>query len=128
VVVEGLEVVLERDLLHQRRGLAGAPVDAPAGQDVEGRDPLGDADGVVVAVGEQRHAVADPDPLGAGGDEGEEHLRRRRVRVLVEPVVLDLPHRVVAELVGEDDLLHAVVEQLRLGRAGRRGDLHLVEE
>src|SRR6185503_17381981 len=51
----------------------------------------------------------------------------RRVRVLVEAVVLDLPHAVIAELIGELDLLDAVAEQLRLAGARRVGDLHLVE-
>ena len=44
---------------------------------------------------------------------GEEHLGRRGVRVLLEEVVLDLPHVLDAELVGELDLLERVLDQLR---------------
>ena len=61
----------------------------------------------------------------AGG--GEEHLGRRRVAVLLEEVVLDLPHVVDAEPVGELDLVERVLEQLvlvvggpRAGAAGAR--------
>src|SRR5262249_37651645 len=72
--------------------------------------------------------VAEAQPLGARRDEGQENLRRRRVRVLVEAVVLDLPGRVVAELVGEHGLRDAVVEGLRLAGAGRIGGLHLEEQ
>ena len=60
---------------------------------------------------------------------GEHHLGRRAVRVLLEEVVLDRPHPVEAELVGEARLLERVAEHagLDLGRErARRG--HLEED
>ena len=42
---------------------------------------------------------------------GEEHLGRRGVAVLLEEVVLDLPHVLDAELVGELDLVERVLDQ-----------------
>ena len=69
--------------------------------------------------------MADPDALRPRRDEGEEDLGRRRVRILVEAVVLDLPDAVVAELVGEHRLLDAVVERPAPRTARRVGDLHL---
>ena len=59
-------------------------------------------------------AVPEPDVLGALRRGGEEHLGRARVRVLLEEVVLDLPHVVDAERVGELDLLERVLDQLVL--------------
>ena len=59
----------------------------------------------------------------------EEHLRCRRVAVLLEEVVLHLPRVVVAEAVGELDLVEGVVEQCVLVvRAPRLGQLQLVED
>ena len=45
---------------------------------------------------------------------GEEHLGRGGVRVLLEEVVLDLPHVLDAELVGELDLVERVLDELVL--------------
>ena len=60
---------------------------------------------------------------------GEEHLGRRRVAVLLEEVVLDLPHVLDAERVGELDLLERVLDQLVLGAVvPRTPDLVLVED
>ena len=42
----------------------------------------------------------------------------RRVRVLLEEVVLDLPHGVEAELVGQLDLVEGVLDELPLGVLG----------
>jgi hypothetical protein len=97
-------------------------------EEVQGRDPFGDADRVVVAVGQKRYAVADPDPFGAGGHEGEEDLRRRRVAVFVEAVVFDGPDAVVAEVVGQNRLIDAGPEQLGLLGPRRLGELHFVEQ
>ena len=63
--------------------------------------------------------MAEPDALRPPGDEGEEDLGRRGMRIFEEPVVLHLPDAVVAERVGEERLLDAVTEHLRLARAGR---------
>ena len=66
--------------------------------------------------------------LGALAGRGEEHLGRRGVAVLLEEVVLDLPGVVVAEPVGELDLVERVVQQLVLVVATPRlGQLQLVE-
>ena len=51
---------------------------------------------------------------GALRARGQEHLRRARVRVLLEEVVLDLPDVVDAQPVGELDLLERLVDQLLL--------------
>ena len=65
-------------------------------------------------------------PLGGGG---QEHLGRRGVRVLLQEVVLDLPHVVEPEPVGELDLLERVEQELRLAAVGPRpGQLVLVED
>ena len=51
------------------------------------------------------------------------------MRVLLEEVVLDLPHRVEADAVGELDLLEGVLDQPLLAVvAPRAGDLVLVED
>ena len=49
------------------------------------------------------------------GDRGEKHLGRARVAVLLEEVVLDLPHVVDAEPIRELALLERVLDQLVLG-------------
>ena len=73
---------------------------------------------------ELRHAdddaVADADVLGLHRAGGEEQLRRRAVRVLLEEVVLDAPHLVEAELVGEPHLLERVHVDGALGLARPR--------
>ncbi len=89
---------------------------------------LGGARRVVVVGDHLADAVAEADPLGVRRRGGEEHLGRRRVRVLVEEVVLDLPRVVEAEPVGELDLLERLVEESMLvpGVPGLR-QLELVE-
>ena len=59
----------------------------------------------------------------------QEHLGRRGVGVLLEEVVLDLPHVVEAQAVGELHLLEGVLEQavLVVGLP-RAGQLVLVED
>ena len=79
---------------------------------------LGDADRVV-HLGHAHHgAVTDPDPFGLHRHGREEELRCRAVRVLLEEVVFDGPHRVEPQLVGELRLLQrvAVHELLVLAR------------
>ena len=83
------------------------------------RDPLGDPRRM---VGRQLDdAVTEADVLRALARRGEEHLGRRRVRVLLEEVVLDLPRVVVAEPVGELDLVERVLEQLDTRRRRSHG-------
>ena len=57
-------------------------------------------------------AVAEADVLGPLRHGGQEHLGRAGVAVLLQEVVLDLPHVVEAEPVGQLDLLEGVLEQL----------------
>ncbi len=67
--------------------------------------------------------------LGALAACREEHFGRRRVAVLLEEVVLDLPHVLDAERVGELDLVERVLDQLVLGAVvPRPTDLVLVED
>ena len=67
--------------------------------------------------------------LGALARGTEEDLWRRRVRVLLQEVVLDLPRVVVAELVRQLDLSQRVLQQLVLRvLAPRPGQLMLVED
>src|SRR5205807_5882861 len=90
--------------------LPEAELDAAAGEEVERRDPLGDADRMVRR--ELDDAMAQSDPLGplAGGP--EEDLGRGGMGVLLEEVVLDHPGVVVAEPVRELNLGERVLEDL----------------
>ena len=67
--------------------------------------------------------------LGALAGRGEEHLGRRRVRIFLEEMVLDLPGEVVAEPVGQFDLVERVLVegQLAVRPPGPR-QLQLVED
>ena len=112
-----------------RRALADAEVDAPVRHDVERRQPLGRARGVIVVRDHLADAVAEANALRARGGGGEEHFRRGGMRVFVEEVMLDLPGVVVAEPVGELDLGERLVEQAALvARSPRLGELHFVED
>ena len=104
--------------LGPRRRARRAELEAPAGQDVEHRRPLGDPDRVVHLRHAHHRAVADADALGLHRHRGEEQLGRRAVRVLLEEVVLDGPHRVEAELVGQPRLLERVAVDGLLGGRG----------
>ena len=73
--------------------------------------------------------MAEADVLGALAGGGQEHLRGRAVAVFLEEVVLDLPGVVVAELVGELDLVERLLEQHVLGVVvPRPRQLQLVED
>ena len=87
---------------------AGAELEPAAGEDVEHGGPLGDADRVVELGDADHDAVPDADVLGLHGAGGEEQLGRGAVRVLLEEVVLDRPHLVEAQLVGQAHLLERV--------------------
>ena len=96
---------------------------------VERRDPLRDPRRVVERRRCLHDAVAEADALGALRDRGEEHLGRAGVAVLLEEVVLDLPHVVDAEPVGELALLERVLDQRVLGVfLPRARELVLVED
>ena len=115
--------------LDRRRRLAGAPFDAAVRHQVERGDAFGDPRRMVVFWRHQGDAVAEPDPLGALRAGGEEDLGRRRVRILFEEMVLDLPDIVDAEPVGELDLIERLLiePQLRILGPGLR-QLMLVEK
>ena len=111
------------------RRAPGADVDAPVGDEVEHGDRLGRADRVVVRLGHQPHAVAEPDALGPRRDRAVEHLRVRAVRELLEEVVLDGPEGVPPEALAGDGLFERVAVRLSLASgstAGRRGSRRTV--
>ena len=68
---------------------------AAVAQEIEHRDALGDAGGMV--GGELEDAMAEPDVLGALGGGGEERFRRRRMRIFFQEMMLHHPGVVVAE-------------------------------
>ena len=111
-----VEVVAEQREGLDERAAAGHDLGAPAGQQVERREVLEDADGVVGA--DDAHRARQPDPLRARGRGGEDDRGRgdRELRA----VVLADAEDVEAELVGERDLLEQVGEPLgrRDGAAG----------
>src|SRR5262245_14659237 len=109
--------------------LADPPFDAAAREEVEHGDALGDARRMVEAGRHQGDAVAEADPERALRAGCQEDPRRRRVRLLLQEVVLDLPDVLDPEAVGELDLLERLREDppLRIRIPGP-GDLVLVEE
>jgi hypothetical protein len=112
-----------------RRALADAEVEPAAGDDVQRRQPLGGAGRVVVVGDHLADAVADPNGLGQRRAGRQEHLRGGGVGVFLEEVVLDLPGVVVAQAVGEHDLLQGLMEQPRLvALVPGLGQLVLVED
>ena len=73
--------------------------------------------------------MPEPDALGALRARGEKDLGRRRVRVLLEEVVLDLPGVVDAQAVGELHLVERLLIELELAAlAPRPRQLVLVED
>src|SRR5207249_1290474 len=96
--------------LHLGGGLTCAELDAAVGDEVERGDALGDAGGVVVARGHDDDAVAEANVLRPLTRRCKEDLRRGRMRVLLEEVVLDLEHVVEPELVRQLYLLESVLE------------------
>ena len=83
--------------------LADAQLDTAVGKQVECAHALGHPRRVIGS--ELDDAVRQADLLRALAGCRQEHLRSRGVRVLLEEVVLDLPGVVVAELVGQLDLV-----------------------
>ena len=90
------------DLVHGG-GAAGAELDAAIGHDIEHADSLGHPNRMI----ERQHhdAMADANAFGAAGHASEENLGRGAVGEFVEEVMLDGPHRIEAEAIGEFDLL-----------------------
>jgi hypothetical protein len=102
---------------------------AAARQDVERRRLLGDLDRMVELGHAHHDAVADLDALGDHGAGGQEQFGCRAVRVFFEEMMLDRPHVIEAQLVGELHLLEAVVvDGALLFRRPRTRDRDLVEQ
>jgi hypothetical protein len=101
---------IESAELDFRGALAGAEFAAPVAHQVERRDPLGDSRRMVDPRRHLHDSVSQPDILGALARRGEPNLRRRRMRILFEKMMLGRPHVVVAEPVREFDLVQRVLE------------------
>ncbi len=80
---------------------------------VEGGEALEDPDRVVGAEHGDRRA--EPDPLGAAGDRGQDHFRSRHGEVVA--MMLADADEVDPDGIGEDGLLDDVADDLRLGQA-----------
>ncbi len=101
------------ELTHRGR-LAGPELDAPVGDQVERRHPLGDP-GRMVDLRRQVHdPETEPNVAGALAGCGQEDLGRGGVAVLLEEVVLGQPHRGEPGLVGGLHLVETVLEKLVL--------------
>ena len=61
--------------------------------------------------GDLHDAVAQPNALRALAGGGEKYLGRGRMRVLLKEMVLDFPHIIIAQFVGEFDLSERILEQ-----------------
>ena len=109
------------------RTLAHAEIDPAATDQVERRDPLGDPRRV--AGGQLHDAVGEADLFGALARGTEKHLGGGRMRILFEKVVLDLPGIVVAEPVGQFELVERVVIEPQLAaRLPRARQLQLIKD
>ena len=106
--------------------LADAEFDAAAADQIERGDALGNARRW--ARRQLHDAVRQADLLGALACRAEKHLGRRRVRIFLEEMVLDLPGEVVAEPVGQFDLVERVLVEAQLAvRLPRARQLQLVK-
>ena len=93
----------------------GAELEAPSGEVVEHRHPLGHLGRVVDRRQWVEDARAEVDPLGGVGQVAEHDVVRREVRVLVEEVVLGRPGVLEARPVGRDDDLELLHDHVVLG-------------
>src|SRR5437764_1880506 len=124
-----LTVDQEAAQLGFRRRLAGAELHPAVADQIQRGDTFGHPGRVVEVERQLDDAVAQPDVLGPLAGRGEEHLGGRRVAVLLEEVVLDLPHVIDAQLVGQLDLVEGVLQQtVFVVRLPRSGQLMLVED
>ena len=123
----GFHVAAERRQFGDRGALAHAELDAAPAQEIEHRDALGDARGMI--GGELENAVAEPDILGALGGGGEKGFRRRRMRIFLQEMMLHHPGMVVAEPVGGLQLRQRILVELEFvaGDPGAR-QLQLVKD
>jgi hypothetical protein len=111
-----LPLGLDAEAMHfdQRSGFSRPPFEPSARNQIKRREPFGHARGMVVVRRREADSVAETDIPGALRHRREKHLGGGRVRILLQEVVLDLPHIVEAETVGEFDLFERVVEQFLL--------------
>ena len=103
----GFHVAAERRQLGDRGALAHAEFAAAVGEQIEHRDFLGDAGGMVGR--ELEDAVTEPDVFGALAGGGEEGFRRRRVRIFLQEMMFHDPGVVVAQPVGGLELRQGVL-------------------
>ncbi len=117
-LVGGVDV--ESAELADRGGLARAEFHPPVRDQVEGGDAFGDPGGMVDGRRQVHDAESQPDVLGPLAGSRQKHLRRGRVTVLLQEVVLGQPDRGEAGLIGRLDLIEAVFQQdmLVVGRPG----------
>src|SRR5215469_13440633 len=110
------------------RRFPGPELDAAVADQVERGDPFRDPRGMVVVGRQQYDSVPQPDALGALAARGEKDLRGGGMCVFLEKMMLDFPHVVDAESVGEFDLVERVLKQFLLPtRRPRTRELMLVE-
>ena len=99
----------------------------PLLQQIEHRDALGDAGGMI--GGELENAVAEPDVLGALAGGGEEGFRRRRMRIFLEEMMLHHPGVVIAAFIGDLELGQRVlVKPVLVALLPRTRQLQLIED
>ena len=103
--------------------LSEPQLDPAAREEIERGDALGHPDRVI--RGELDDAVAEPDAARPLAGRAQEDLGCRRVRVLLEEVVLDHPGVVIAQAIGQLDLSQGVLKDLVLA-AGRPRPRQLV--
>ena len=106
----GFHVAAERRQFGDRRAFAHAEFAAAVAQEIEHRDPLGDARGMI--GGELENAMAEPDLFGALAGGGEKGFRRGRMRIFFQEMMLHHPGMVVAEPVGGLELRQRVLVEL----------------
>src|ERR1017187_8742388 len=90
-------------------GAAGADVETAAGKNIEDGGALGDFDRMIELGHAHDDAVTDAHFFGLHRARGQEQLGGRAMRIFFEEVMLDGPDGIEAELIGQRDLLEAVV-------------------
>ena len=93
--------------------LAHAEFDAPVTQQVECGHTFCNAGRII--GGELDDAVSETNVFRALAGGTEEHFWRRRVRIFLEEVVLDLPGEIEAEAIRQLELVQSVVMERPLG-------------
>jgi hypothetical protein len=123
----GLHVAAERRQFGDRGALAHSEFAAAVAEEIEHRDPLGNARGMI--GGELEDAVTEPDIFGALAGGGEKGFRRRRMRIFFQKMMLHHPCMIVAEQVGGFELGQRVLIQPELvAGLPRARQLQLIED